>query len=105
MKLDVIDSLSVLTTINKQTLNLDKLEVVEYDENLNKYLDITLPKSGKKIQLQLQTPRMLDDTDSKVKALQEKSDNIKGEPAFLFNLQSLIAFIKSSLLFNVAFKK
>ena len=41
-------------------INLDDLEVHEYDDSLADLLEITLPKSGNNIKLTLQTPRILD---------------------------------------------
>lgn len=85
-------------TINKKTINLDSLEVIEYSEDLNKYLDITLPKTNKKVQLKLQTPRVLDEINSRAEELRKKSPDLKGEPAILFTVESLIAKVDGQVL-------
>jgi hypothetical protein len=76
--------------INKHDINLDDLEVSEYSDEYEKYLNVTLPDCGKNITLRLQTPRMLDDIKRRVDDLKAKSPDLKGEPAFLFTLESLI---------------
>lgn len=77
--------------INEQEIDLDSLKVTPYSEELNKYLTIeSLPKSNDKIELRMQTPRLLDEIVSKKNKLANKSE-ITGDPAFLFTLQSLIA--------------
>ena len=84
--------------LNEETIDLDKLEVVPYSEELNKYLNITLPRTNKHIELRLQTPRMLDEVNRKSKELLKKSPNLKGEPAILFTLQSVIAKVDGEVL-------
>ena len=73
---------------NQRTINLDSLSVNEYSQDFDKYLELDLPKTGKHVKLKLQTPRMLDDVESKAKDLRKKTHN--GEPAFLLTLQALI---------------
>ena len=80
----------ICNNINKKVINLEELEVSEYSEGLEKYLNIVLPKTQKKLKLRMQTPRMLDEIKSRSKDALKKSPNLKGEPAFLFTLESLI---------------
>lgn len=79
--------------INKSTIDLSKLNILEYsaDESEDK-LSITLPQSKKHIKLKLQTPRMLDEIKIKSEDLKKKFPDMKGEPAFLL---SIIAMIES----------
>lgn len=84
--------------LNEETIDLDKLEVVTYSEDIKKYLNITLPRSKKNIELRLQTPRLLDEVNRKSKDLLKKSPNIKGEPAILFTLQSIIAKVDGEVM-------
>lgn len=83
---------------NKANINLESLDVVEYTDEFDKYLNITLPRTNKNIELRLQTPRMLDEVSNKASSLLKKSSSIKGEPAFLFTLQSLIAKVDGEVL-------
>lgn len=75
---------------SEYTIDLEELPIKLYSEDLRSHLNITLPKTGKQIELRLQTPRILDDVAKKSKDLLSKSSDIKGEPAFLFNLISMI---------------
>ena len=73
------------------SIDLSELKVVEYNiEELNKYTEITLPKTGKNITLRMQTPRMVDDINAKSTELRKKSKNTAGDAAFLFTLDAII---------------
>lgn len=91
----------VCGNITKTSINLESLDVVEYTDEFDKYLNITLPRTNKNIELRLQTPRMLDEVSNKASSLLKKSSSIKGEPAFLFTLQSLIAKVDGEVLDSV----
>jgi transcription elongation factor Elf1 len=86
-------------------INLDNLEVQEYSEELNKYLDITLPRTKKRLKLRLQTPRLLDEIKKKTNELAERASNIVGEPAFLFTLQSVIERVDGEELSELKLEK
>lgn len=77
-------------TVNKNTLNLDELNCIEFDETLfNKYSEFVLPSTQKRIKLKLQTPRMIDTINFKSKEARRK--NIEaGDPTFLLTVESLI---------------
>lgn len=83
---------------SEQTIDLDQLEVSQYSEDFANCLSIDLPRSKKNIELRLQTPRMLDDVAKKSRDLLKKSPNMKGEPAILFTLQSVIAKVDGQVL-------
>lgn len=97
----VAERCPVCGKINEISVDLDKLGIQEYSEEFKKYLEITLPVTKKKIELRLQTPRILDDIKSRVSELEAKSPNISGEPAFLFNLMSIIYKVDGQLLDEV----
>lgn len=84
--------------IGKHNINLDELEISKYSEEYEKYLNIELPDCGKKLSLRLQTPRMLDEIKMRVDDLKSKSPDLKGEPAFLFTLESLIDKVDGQVL-------
>ena len=73
---------------NERTINLEDVEVKEYDGELDKYLEFDLPRTGKHIKLKLQTPRMLDEIEARAKELRKKQPN--SEPAFLLSIQAMI---------------
>lgn len=76
--------------LNESIINLEDLKVSEYSEELIKYMNITLPKTQKRIELRMQTPRILDEISRQTKDLMTKSPNMKGDPAFLFSLKSMV---------------
>jgi hypothetical protein len=56
--------------------DLDALEVREFDlDEFNELRNITLPKSDHRLTLRVQTPRMMDDLDLKVKEMKRKFKN------------------------------
>jgi hypothetical protein len=56
--------------------DLDALEVKEFDlDEFNELRNITLPKSDRRLTLRVQTPRMIDDLDLKVKEMKRKFKN------------------------------
>ena len=57
---------------NVVTLNLDELPVHEYTDNLAELLEFNLPVSGNKIKLTMQTPRMLDRINARVREYTKK---------------------------------
>ena len=83
---------------NKIKIDLNSLEVQEYTEDIEDKLNITLPRTKKHIKLRMQTPRILDDIFIKTKNLQKKSSSMKGDPAFLFTLESLIETVDGEVL-------
>ena len=83
--------------VSEHVIDLDKLEVVSYSDEMKSHLNITLPVTKKNIELKLQTPRMLDDVNKKSKDLLAKSSDVKGEPAFLFNLVSMISKVDGQI--------
>ena len=83
---------------NKQTLNLDQLKVSEYSEDYTNLLNIKLPRTGKQVKLRLQTPRILDEIFAKTKKYAKEYPDAKGDPAVLFNLESVIEQVDGELL-------
>ena len=62
-----------------------------YDEdNFTKLTEFKLPKSNKLIKLRMQTPRMIDDVNSRANEIRKKTRNQGGDPAFSLTIQSLI---------------
>lgn len=90
--------------IIEKTINLDDLEVIEYSELMDKYLNITLPACGKNIKLRLQTPRMLDDITVKIKTLQSKNSKKDGS-AILFTIMSVIESVDGEIYNEVQLEK
>lgn len=78
---------------DETSINLDDLEVVEYDDELSKYLNITLPVSKNKLKLRVQTPRLMDWVTKKVEELNKKTNSKSNTSAFLFTIMSLIETI------------
>ena len=70
-------------------VDLDSLEVLEYDENDDNRL-ITLPMSKKEIKLRFQTPRLLDNIRIKSKEFKRKAKNNDLNYDLMFTIMSLI---------------
>ena len=80
--------------INNHNIDLGSLEVRECDiDELNKYMEFELPKTGRKIRLTLQTPRMLDDVTLRNKELRKKSKGQAQDATLVYTMQSLIATV------------
>lgn len=86
---------------SEKIINLEDLEVSEYSDAMKKYLHFTLPVSKKVIDIRLQTPRMLDEIQLKAKETLKKASKFKGEPAFLYTLESLISKVDGQVLDEV----
>lgn len=79
------------STSSNGSINLADLKVVQYNsEDKENITEFVLPKTGKHIKIRMQTPRMIDDINSKSKELSKKSNNTAGDTAFLFTLQEII---------------
>ena len=75
------------------TFNLDNLIVHRYDEELTKFQQIELPVSGSVVELNYQTPRMVDRINEQVKEFKNKAQTITYDPTLLFTLKNIIARI------------
>ena len=86
-------------TVNEHTLNLNDLNVVECSlEDLTKYMEIDLPKTGKHIRITLQTPRMIDEVMIKNKELKKKSKGAASDATLVYTLISIINTIDGEYL-------
>lgn len=85
-------------SLNKKTVNLDELKVSEYSDDYKNLLNVILPRTGKKVQLRLQTPRILDEVYAKTKDQAKRFPDSKGDLAVLFNLESLIVTVDDQAL-------
>lgn len=74
------------------SIDLESLPVLEYTDEIEKYLNFELPVTKKHIKLKMQTPRLLDDIAAQSKELRKKAPDI-GDTAFLFSVQLSIAEI------------
>lgn len=78
-------------TVNIDSINLEDLPLTPFDPDVyDKYSEFVLPVTQKRIKLRMQTPRMMDEISLRAKEQRRKNPQQKGDPAFLFTLQSLI---------------
>ena len=76
--------------VSNEVVNLDELKVIKYEEdNFSKYQEFILPKSEKKITLNIQTPRMIDNVQQKAKEYKKKFPEASDQ-TLTFTIQSLI---------------
>ena len=72
-----------------KTVDLDAIPALPYDESILEAMEFTLPKTGKRIVLRVQTPRMLDSLEVRKKEFLRKSPNAP-DPTLLFSLSAMI---------------
>ena len=77
------------STATTETINLDDLFVMQYDDEINKYREFDLPVSHNHITLRMQTPRMVDDVELQTKEAQ-KHISKPVDSAFLFVLKAVV---------------
>ena len=81
-------------TVNENTIQLDELKTVECSlEDISKYMEIDLPKTGKHVRITLQTPRMIDEVTLRNKELKKKSKGAAADSTLIYTLTSLISTI------------
>lgn len=77
-------------TSNVTTIDLETLSVSEYSEEVEKYKTFTLPVSGNAIELNIQTPRMLDDITVKTKDFKKKTNGTQPDQTLAFTIEALV---------------
>ena len=75
---------------NQEVINLEDFEVLEYNEDIEKYREFVLPSSGKKIKLNVETPRRLDNITERVKEFKRKNPDSLTDQSLVFTLSGLI---------------
>ena len=87
------------SSTNINTVNLDELNLVEFNEDtFLKYSEFELPSTKKILKIKMQTPRILDNIATKVKDVRKKNPEFQGDPAFLFTLETMIDTVDGSKL-------
>ena len=72
------------------TLNLDELPVHEYTDELGDLLEFTLPISEQRIKLTMQTPRMLDRINARVREHNKRRPNSNENTTVLYTIMACI---------------
>ena len=85
-------------TSNVIPIDLGELVVSEFTDDLLNYLKFTLPKTGKVIELNIQTPRMFDSIAERKQQLLQKSNDSSYDPSLLITLESLIKSVDGKYL-------
>lgn len=68
------------------TLNIDELPIHEYDDSLVDLLEFILPVTEHKVKLTMQTPRMLDRINTKVKEHNKRRKNANENATVLYTI-------------------
>lgn len=79
--------------VSEAVINLDDLDLYEYDESFEELKFITLPVCGKKIEIKIQTPRSIDEINSRVKEIKKRNKGLEYDPSLIVTLQSVIKSI------------
>ena len=80
-------------SISETSINLDELEVVEYDKSFDELKKIKLPVCGKEVEIKLQTPRSIDEINSRVKEIKKRNKGLEYDPSLFVTLESVIKTI------------
>ena len=80
-------------SISETSINLDDLDIVEYDESFDALKKIKLPVCGKEIEIKLQTPRSIDEINSRVKEIKKRNKGLEYDPSLFVTLESVIKTI------------
>lgn len=79
--------------------NLDDLEVIPYDsQDFATYTNFTLPRTQKRIQIKMQTPRMIDDANMMNADLKRRSKGASQDSVFLYTVQNMIETVDGEVL-------
>lgn len=78
---------------NTVSVNLDEMEVKEFDNSLLDALTFKLPKSGNEITLTLQTPRIIDKNQKLAKEYKKRHKGSNENAIYLYTIVSSIAYI------------
>ena len=85
--------------VESKKFDLDELEVLEFDENEYAELKtLDLPRTGKRVTLNIQTPRMLDEIELDIKQFKKRNKNITFDPRTLITLKHLIDYVDGNKL-------
>lgn len=71
---------------NTITLNIDELPIHEYDDSLVDLLEFTLPVTEQKVKLTMQTPRMLDRINTRVRENNKRRKNTSENATVLYTI-------------------
>lgn len=85
---------------NQTLIDLESLEVKQYDDSLDEHFEFTLPRSSKIIKLNFQTPRSMDDIALKIKEHKKKYPDAP-DPSLVYTLKSLIQTVDGEVLDSV----
>lgn len=76
-----------------ETINLESLEVKQFDESMNKYLSFELPRTKDRISVKIQTPRMLDNIQIRAKEKKKQMASFRGDFEFLITLLETVDLV------------
>ena len=87
-------------TINTNEIDLESLEIFEYDDSIKDLMSVTLPRTKKVVDLRMQTPRLLESVELKKKQFIKKNPN-GADQSLVFLLESLIDKVDNQVLDTV----
>lgn len=80
------------------SINLDNIEVKEYTDDFADLLIVNLPITDKRIELNIQTPRRIEEANFKVKELKKRHKDLMYDPSLPVSLQSFIKTVDGQVL-------
>lgn len=88
--------------VSVSNVSLDSLHVYEHEESFGEATVINLPQSGKRIELKVQTPRIIEEIALKTKDIKKRMKDSLVDPSFLVTLQSIIKTVDGQVLSETA---
>lgn len=76
--------------LSKVSINMDDLQVVEFDGSVKDLTAVHLPVSDIDVELTFQTPRILDNIERRKREIAKKSSEKTYDPTFMLSIMSLI---------------
>ena len=90
---------------NYVTVNLDELEVNEYDDSIADLLQVKLPVTNSVVTLTLQTPRMLDRIKRLTKDRMRRVKNNTENPMLLYTITTSIEDVDGEVMSPIALEE
>ena len=95
---------STCSEIFESNINLDELEVFQYEDDYDKLKTRVLPASGDTVELRFQTPRDLDGIETKKSQLHKQFPEM-ADPTLMLNLESIIKTINGQVYDQVGLRE
>lgn len=84
--------------VSMTTINLDSIPITEYDDSVRELMTVKLPQSDKTVEIRIQTPRSIEEANTRTKDIKKKMKDLVYDPGFLVTIQSIIKTVDGQVL-------